>query len=339
MTPSSAVALVVVAAVVLFALVVLFRAIRIIPQATAGVVERLGRYHKTLLPGLNLVVPFVDRVRPLIDLREQVVSFPPQPVITEDNLVVSIDTVVYFQVTDARAATYEIANYLGAVEQLTTTTLRNVVGGLNLEEALTSRDNINGQLRIVLDEATGKWGIRVGRVELKAIDPPLSIQDSMEKQMRAERDRRAVILTAEGTKQSQILNAEGQRQAAILAAEGQAKAAILRAEGEAKAITTVFHAIHEGRPDSELLAYQYLQTLPKIAEGSSNKLWLIPSELTEALKGVGGVLGQRGQAASAARPQDSPRGESAPASSETASSGIFSSEQVSPAPTPPLPAT
>ncbi|PPH30959.1 hypothetical protein C5D09_04050 [Rathayibacter sp. AY1C9] len=329
MTPSSVVTIVVVAAVVLFALVVLFRAVRIIPQATAGVVERLGKYHKTLLPGLNLVVPFIDRVRPLIDLREQVVSFPPQPVITEDNLVVSIDTVVYFQVTDARAATYEIANYLGAVEQLTTTTLRNVVGGLNLEEALTSRDNINGQLRIVLDEATGKWGIRVGRVELKAIDPPLSIQDSMEKQMRAERDRRAVILTAEGTKQSQILNAEGQRQAAILAAEGQAKAAVLRAEGEAKAITTVFHAIHEGRPDSELLAYQYLQTLPKIAEGSANKLWVIPSELTEALKGIGGALGQRGQSAPAVRPQDAVP-TSAPAASAPAASGSVGSTPVVP---------
>jgi regulator of protease activity HflC (stomatin/prohibitin superfamily) len=283
---------VIIAVIVLFALVVLFKAIRIVPQATAGVVERLGKYHRTLLPGLNLVIPFIDRVRPSVDLREQVVSFPPQPVITEDNLVVSIDTVVYFQVTDARAATYEIANYLGAVEQLTTTTLRNVVGGLNLEEALTSRDNINGQLRIVLDEATGKWGIRVGRVELKAIDPPISIQDSMEKQMRAERDRRAVILTAEGTKQSQILNAEGHRQAAILAAEGDARAAVLRAEGEAKAITTVFSAIHEGRPDNELLAYEYLQMLPKIAEGSANKLWIVPSELTEALKGMGQAFGK-----------------------------------------------
>jgi regulator of protease activity HflC (stomatin/prohibitin superfamily) len=269
-----------------FVLVVLTRAIRIVPQATAGVVERLGKYHKTLMPGLNILVPFIDRMRPLIDMREQVVSFPPQPVITEDNLVVSIDTVVYFQVTDARAATYEIANYLGAVEQLTTTTLRNVVGGLNLEEALTSRDNINGQLRIVLDEATGKWGIRVGRVELKAIDPPLSIQDSMEKQMRAERDRRAVILTAEGTKQSQILEAEGSRQAAILEAEGYAKAAVLRAEGEGQAITTVFKAIHDGKPNPELLAYQYLLTLPKIAEGEASKLWIIPSELTEAVKGI-----------------------------------------------------
>ncbi|MFF1878915.1 SPFH domain-containing protein [Leifsonia sp. NPDC058230] len=285
---------VIVAIIAIFVLVTLFRAIRIVPQATAGVVERLGKYHKTLLPGLNIVVPFIDRVRPLLDMREQVVSFPPQPVITEDNLVVSIDTVVYFQVTDARAATYEIANYLGAVEQLTTTTLRNVVGGLNLEEALTSRDEINGQLRIVLDEATGKWGIRVSRVELKAIDPPLSIQDSMEKQMRAERDRRAVILTAEGTKQSEILNAEGMRQAAILKAEGDAKAAVLRAEGEAKAITTVFGAIHEGNPDNLLLAYQYLQTLPKLAEGPANKMWIIPSELTQALQGIGQAFSQKG---------------------------------------------
>jgi regulator of protease activity HflC (stomatin/prohibitin superfamily) len=220
-----------------------------------------------------------------------VVSFPPQPVITEDNLVVSIDTVVYFQVTDPRAATYEIANYIQAVEQLTTTTLRNVVGGLNLEEALTSRDQINGQLRGVLDEATGRWGIRVSRVELKAIDPPHSIQDSMEKQMRAERDRRAAILTAEGTKQSAILTAEGQRQASILAAEGDAKAAILRADGEAQAIQKVFDAIHKGNPDQKLLAYQYLQTLPKLAEGSSNKLWIIPSEVGEALKGIGNALG------------------------------------------------
>ncbi|WP_394551873.1 SPFH domain-containing protein [Agromyces sp. MMS24-JH15] len=281
------IATIVIVAVVVFVIVVLARSIRIIPQAYAGVVERLGRYHNTLTPGLNILVPFIDRLRPLVDMRETVVSFPPQPVITEDNLVVSIDTVVYFQVTDARAATYEIANYLGAVEQLTTTTLRNVVGGLNLEEALTSRDNINGQLRVVLDEATGKWGIRVSRVELKAIDPPLSIQDSMEKQMRAERDRRAVILTAEGTKQSAILEAEGMRQAAILRAEGEAKAAVLRAQGEAEAIQTVFLAIHQGDPDPKLLAYQYLQTLPKLAQGEANKLWIVPSELTEALKGIG----------------------------------------------------
>ncbi|WP_246527825.1 SPFH domain-containing protein [Pseudarthrobacter albicanus] len=276
---------------VAFVIIVLVRSVRIIPQARAGVVERLGKYQRTLNPGLTILIPFVDRLLPLLDLREQVVSFPPQPVITEDNLVVSIDTVVYFQVTDARAATYEIANYIQAVEQLTTTTLRNVVGGLNLEEALTSRDQINGQLRGVLDEATGRWGIRVSRVELKAIDPPHSIQDSMEKQMRAERDRRAAILTAEGTKQSAILTAEGQRQSSILKAEGDAKAAILRADGEAQAIQKVFDAIHKGNPDQKLLAYQYLQMLPKIAEGSANKLWIIPSEVGEALKGIGNALG------------------------------------------------
>lgn len=271
----------------IFVITTIFKAIRIIPQAYAGIVERLGRYQKTLSPGLNMLVPFIDRLRPLVDMREQVVSFPPQPVITEDNLVVSIDTVIYFQVTDARAATYEIANYLSAVEQLTTTTLRNVVGGLDLEEVLTSRDNINGQLRAVLDEATGKWGLRVGRVELKAIDPPQSIQSSMEQQMRAERDKRAAILTAEGTKQAAILQAEGMRQAAILEAEGEAQAAVLRAKGEAEAIETVFGAIHAGDPDEKLLAYQYLQTLPKLAEGDSNKLWVIPSELTDALKTIG----------------------------------------------------
>jgi len=277
---------IVIVVVAIFVISVIARSIRVIPQAYAGIVERLGRYQRTLNPGLNLLVPFVDRLRPLVDMREQVVSFPPQPVITEDNLVVSIDTVIYFQITDARAATYEIANYLAAVEQLTTTTLRNVVGSLDLEETLTSRDSINTQLRGVLDEATGKWGIRVGRVEIKAIDPPASIKDSMEKQMRADRDKRAAILNAEGSKQSQILEAEGQRQAAILQAEGDAKAAVLRAEGEAKAIETVFNAIHAGNPDEKLLAYEYLQTLPKLAEGQANKLWVIPSEFTDALKNV-----------------------------------------------------
>src|SRR5881296_2988027 len=229
--------LLVVAALVLLTL---GRTIRIVPQASAGIVERLGRYHRTLDAGLAFVVPFVDRLRPLIDLREQVVSFDPQPVITEDNLVVSIDTVIYFQVTDARAATYEIANYIQAIEQLTVTTLRNVIGGMALEKTLTSRDEINNQLRGVLDEAPGKWGIRDNRVELKAIDPPASIQEAMEKQMRADRDKRAAILNAEGFKQSQILTAEGEKQSAILRAEGDREAAILRAEGQAKAIETVF---------------------------------------------------------------------------------------------------
>ncbi|HZC29774.1 MAG TPA: SPFH domain-containing protein, partial [Gaiellaceae bacterium] len=214
------VTLIVLLLVALFVLIVLARTVRIVPQARAGVVERLGRYSRTLSPGLVIVVPFIDRIRDTVDLREQVVSFDPQPVITEDNLVVGIDTVIYFTITDPKAATYEVANPLQAIEQLTVTTLRNVIGGLDLEETLTSRDQINGQLRGVLDEATGRWGIRVNRVELKAIDPPHSVQDSMEKQMRAERDRRAAILNAEGVKQSQILTAEGDRQSAILRAEG-----------------------------------------------------------------------------------------------------------------------
>ncbi|HWN62999.1 MAG TPA: SPFH domain-containing protein [Streptosporangiaceae bacterium] len=307
---STLVATILLVVVVVLIVLAIVRSVRIIPQATAGIVERFGRYHRTLNAGLNLVTPFVDRLRPLIDLREQVVSFPPQPVITRDNLVVGIDTVIYFQVTDPRAATYEVANYITAVEQLTVTTLRNVVGGMDLETALTSRDQINTELRQELDEATGKWGIRVGRVELKAIEPPSSIQDSMEKQMRADRDKRAAILSAEGNKQSAILNAEGERQAAVLKARGESEAAVLRAEAEAKAqaarargqaeaILTVFRAIHEGNPDQRLLAYQYMQMLPQIAQGDSNKLWIVPSEIGKALEGIGGLIG-------GARPQTVP---------------------------------
>ncbi|HLS41075.1 MAG TPA: SPFH domain-containing protein, partial [Ornithinicoccus sp.] len=270
---------------------VVAKTIRIVPQASAIIVERLGRYARTLDPGLHFLVPFIDRPRAVVDLREQVVSFPPQPVITSDNLVVNIDTVIYFQPTDPKAATYEIADYIQGVEQLTVTTLRNVVGSLDLEQTLTSRDQINGQLRGVLDDATGRWGIRVNRVELKAIDPPASVQDSMEKQMRAERDRRAAILNAEGVKQSQILTAEGEKQAQILRAEGAAQAAILEAQGQARAILQVFDAIHKGNPDSKLLAYQYLQMLPEIAKGESNKVWMVPTELTQALRGIGTALG------------------------------------------------
>src|SRR5438445_1015508 len=276
--------LLVVAALVLFTLA---RTVRIVPQARAGVVERLGRYSRTLTPGLAIVVPFVDRVRDMMDLREQVVSFDPQPVITEDNLVVSIDSVIYFQVTDAKAATYEIADYIQAIEQLTVTTLRNVIGGMALEKTLTSRDEINSQLRGVLDEATGKWGIRVNRVELKAIDPPGSIKETMEKQMRADREKRAAILQAEGQKQAAILTAEGEKQAAVLRAQGQREATILQAEGEAKAIDTVFKAIHAGNPDPQLLAYQYVQALRKIAQGESNKVWIIPAEFQRALGRIG----------------------------------------------------
>ncbi len=319
---STLVATILIVVFVALVVAVISRSVRIIPQAMAGIVERFGRYHRTLNAGLNMVTPFVDRLRPLIDLREQVVSFPPQPVITRDNLVVGIDTVIYFQVTDARAATYEVANYITAVEQLTVTTLRNVVGGMDLETALTSRDQINNELRQELDEATGKWGIRVGRVELKAIEPPSSIQDSMEKQMRADRDKRAAILSAEGHKQSAILTAEGERQAAVLRARGDSEAAVLRAEadakaqaararGQAEAITTVFRAIHDGHPDQELLAYQYMQMLPQIAHGDANKLWIVPSEIGKALEGIGGLLGAAGRQSAA--PPAPPRPPAPPA--------------------------
>jgi regulator of protease activity HflC (stomatin/prohibitin superfamily) len=237
-----------------------------------------------------MVVPFIDRVRPLLDLREQVVSFPPQPEITEDNVVVNVETVIYYQVTDPKAATYEIANFVDAIEMLSVTTLRNVIGSMTLDETLTSRDQVNDQLRGILDDATGKWGIRVHRVELKAIDPPATIKETMEKQIRAEREKRAAILQAEGVKQAQILTAEGDKQSAILKAEGQRQAAILQAEGQAKAIETVFQAIHDGKPDAELLAYQYLQTLPQIARGEANKVWIIPSDLQQAVGRVAGAV-------------------------------------------------
>jgi len=299
--------------IALLAVVTLVRSVRIVPQARAAVVERLGRYTRTQGPGVAVLVPFVDRMRPLIDMREQVVSFPPQPVITSDNLTVGIDSVIYFQVTDPRAATYEIQNYIQAVEQLTITTLRNVVGALNLEQTLTSRDGINTQLRGVLDDATGPWGIRVARVEIKAIEPPPSIRDAMEKQMRADRDKRAIILTAEGQRESAIKTAEGQKAAQILSAEGQKTAAILSAEadrqsrilraegeraarylsaqGQAKAIETTFGAIHAAKPDPALLAYQYLQTLPQIAQGDANKMWIVPSEFSKALEGLTKLTG------------------------------------------------
>ncbi len=311
------IALIVIIVVVIVVLIVAVKSVMVVPQAQAAVIERLGRYRTTAAPGMNFLAPFFDRVRARIDLREQVVSFPPQPVITQDNLTVSIDTVVYFQVTDPQSAVYEISNYIVGVEQLTTTTLRNLVGGMSLEGTLTSRDQINQQLRGVLDEATGRWGIRVARVELKAIDPPPSIQDSMEKQMRADREKRAMILTAEGQRESSIKTAEGQKQAQILSAEGAKQAAILNAEGErqgrilraqgeraarylqaqgqAKAIEKVFGAIKAGRPTPEVLAYQYLQTLPQMAQGDANKVWLVPTDYGKALEGFAKMLGTPGE--------------------------------------------
>ncbi len=277
---------IVIAVVGLLVVLTALRTIRIVPQARARNVERFGRYTKTMEPGMNFIIPFIDRVKPLIDLREQVVSFLGQPVITEDNLVVKIDTVLFFQVTDPRAADYEIVNYIQAIEQLTATMLRSVIGSMDLEVTLTSRDKINTMLRGVLDDASGKWGIRVTRVEIKAIDPPKSVIDAMEKQMRAEREKRAAILTAEGLRQAQILTADGDKQGTVLRAEGDKQSAILRAEGQAQAITSVFQSIHENDPDPKLLAYQYLQTLPQIAQGPGNTMWMIPSELTSALKAL-----------------------------------------------------
>ncbi|KAB2351006.1 SPFH domain-containing protein [Actinomadura rudentiformis] len=271
--------------------ITVMRSVWIIPQARARNVERLGRYSRTLQPGISFIVPFVDRVKPLIDLREQVVAFKAQPVITEDNVVVHIDTVLFFQVTDPRAADYEIVDYIQAIEQLTATTLRNVIGTLDLEATLTSRDRINTALRGVLDDASGKWGIRVTRVEIKAIEPPPSIKDAMEKQMRAEREKRAAILTAEGVRQSKILTAEGEKQSAILQAEGAKRAAVLEAEGQAMAIERVFTSIHDHDADPKLLAYQYLQTLPKLAQSKGSTFWVIPSEMTSALQAVSQAFG------------------------------------------------
>jgi regulator of protease activity HflC (stomatin/prohibitin superfamily) len=277
--------------VVVLVLIVVGKTVRIVPQARARNVERFGRYRRTLQAGMNFIIPVVDRVKPLIDLREQVVAFKGAPVITQDNLVVLIDTVLFFQVTDPRAADYEIVNYIQAIEQITATMLRSVIGNMDLEETLTSRDKINTMLRGVLDEASGKWGLRVTRVEIKAIDPPKSVIDAMEKQMRAEREKRAAILTAEGVRQSRILTAEGEKQSSILRAEGERQSQILQAEGQAQAIGTVFQAVHRNNADAKVLAYQYLQTLPRLAQSEGNTFWVIPSEVTTALKTLSGAFG------------------------------------------------
>src|SRR5499427_2586483 len=277
--------------VVLLIFILVLRTVRIVPQARARNIERFGHYHKTLDPGMNFIIPFVDRVKPLVDLREQVVAFKGQPVITEDNLVVNIDTVLFFQITDPRAADYEIVNYIQAIEQITVTMLRSVIGSMDLEQTLTSRDKINTMLRGVLDEASGKWGIRVTRVEIKTIEPPKSVVDAMEKQMRAEREKRAAILTAEGLRQSKILTAEGEKQSSILRAEGDRESQILRAEGQAQAIGAVFQAVHLNNADPQVLAYQYLQTLPQLAQAQGNTFWVIPSEVTTALKTLSGAFG------------------------------------------------
>ncbi len=275
---------------VVFVLVVGIRSIRLVPQARVVIVQRLGRYLKTAGSGPVFVIPFVDQILPTVDLREQVLPFDPQAVITADNVGIQIANVIYYQIVDAKNATYEVVNLLGSMEQLTITTLRNVIGGLSLDKTLTSREDINSKMRAVLDEVTEKWGVRVNRVELKDIIPPHDVQQAMEKQMQAEREKRAAVLRAEGLKQSAILTAEGEKQSAILTAEGQRAAAILGAEGEAQALVTVqqaqakainlvFSALNTTQATPEILKYLYIQNLPKIAEGSANKLFIVPSEL------------------------------------------------------------
>ena len=288
-------------------LVAIFTAsVKLIPQGEAAVIERLGRYTRTASGGLTFLVPYIDRVRQRVDTRERVVSFPPQAVITQDNLTVAIDTVVTFQINDPAKAIYGVDNYLVGVEQISVATLRDVVGGMTLEETLTSRETINRRLRGELDAATAKWGLRISRVELKAIDPPPSIQQSMEMQMKADREKRAMILTAEGKRESDIKTAEGEKQARILSAEGEKHAAILAAEaerqammlraegeraakylaaqGEARAIQKVNAAIKSSGVTPELLAYQYLEQLPKIANNDAATMWMIPSQFGDSLQ-------------------------------------------------------
>jgi regulator of protease activity HflC (stomatin/prohibitin superfamily) len=282
--------------------VVLFKTVRIVPQASVFVIERVGKYSRTLEPGIHLLVPVIDNVRTKMDIREQVVGFPPQAVITKDNLVVGIDSVIYYSITDPASAQYKIENVVTAIEQLVVTTLRNVVGGMQLEEALTGRDHINERLATVLDEATGKWGVKVNRVEIRGIEPPPTIRDAMEQAMRADRGKRAAILTAEGqqqsvvlsaqgSKQSVVLNAEADRAATILRAEAEREALLLRAQGEAQAIATVVHAIKAAGVDDTVLAYQRQQLLPRLAEGDANKVWFVPTDIAGALGriGIGGT--------------------------------------------------
>ena len=291
---------------ILLIVVVVARSVALIPEGEAAVIERLGRYTRTVSGELTLLIPFIERIRAKVDTRERVFSFPPQAVITQDNLTVAIDTVVTFQVNEPERAIYGVDNYIVGVEQISTATLRDVVGGMTLEETLTSRDVIHRRLRGELDAASTKWGLRISRVELKAIDPPPSIQQSMEMQMKADREKRAMILnaegqretdikTAEGEKQAKILAAEGEKHAAILAAEAERQAVILRAEGEragmflraqgeARAIQKVNAAIRAAQITPEVLAYQYLEKLPKIAEGSANKVWVVPSQFGDSLE-------------------------------------------------------
>jgi len=295
---------VIVLAVVAFVVLVLVaQSVKIIPQSRVAIVQRLGRYNRTAESGLTFIVPGIDRMLPKTDLREQVVAFQPQAVITSDNVGMQISTVVYYQVVDARAAEYEVANFTVALEQITQTTLRNVIGNLTLDKTLTSRDEINAKLRSVLDEVTERWGIRVTRVEIKEIIPPRDIQQAMEKQMQAERTRRAAILTAEGDKRSAILKAEGEKESAILRAQGERESAVLRAQGEAEAYRNIqaaqiemtqrlFEALESAELSPEVLRFIYLnKALPEVAKGSANKLFVVPSELGDLAGAVSALAG------------------------------------------------
>lgn len=300
--------------IALIALITVARSVRVVNQSSNGIIERLGRYQRTLGPGIHVLVPFVDRLRrPLVDMREQIVSFPPQPSITSDNVTVDIDTVLYYRITDPVAATYEVSDLLVAIEQLALTGLRNQLGQLSLDEALTSREQVNSALRTALDEATQRWGVRVERVEIKAIDPPTTVQQAMEKQMSAERDKRAVILRAEGERDSAILAADGRRQAAIMDAEGErdaeiaraegdAKAAETRADGEAKANQAILQSLATEKGDAagRMIALRYLEQLPRLAEGQSNSLVLLPSDALgqfSQMTALGAAIGTGGAVA------------------------------------------
>lgn len=313
---------IVLAVVALVVLILVAQSVKIIPQSRVAIIQRLGRYNRTAESGLTFIVPGVDRMLPKTDLREQVVAFQPQAVITSDNVGMQISTVVYYQVVDARAAEYEVANFTVALEQITQTTLRNVIGNLTLDKTLTSRDEINAKLRSVLDEVTERWGIRVTRVEIKEIIPPRDIQQAMEKQMQAERTRRAAILTAEGDKRSAILKAEGDKESAILRAEGEREAAVLRAQGDAEAYRNVqaaqiemtsrlFGILDNAELSPEVLRFIYLnKALPEVAQGSANKLFVVPSELGDLAGAVsalaGGAALSNEPASDATRDSDSP---------------------------------
>ena len=283
----SIVSLIIIAIIALLLIIVIARNIKIVPQAHAFVIERLGAYYQTWGTGLHLKVPFIDRISKKVSLKEQVVDFPPQPVITRDNVTMQIDTVVYFEITDPKLYTYGVERPLSAIENLTATTLRNIIGDLELDSTLTSRDTINDKIRIILDEATDAWGIRVIRVELKNILPPREIQDAMEKQMKAERERRARILDAEGEKRSQILVAEGLKESAILKADAVKESKIREAEGEAQAILTVQKAnadalrmLSEADPSQKVIELKSLEALAKVADGKATKL-IIPSDMSK----------------------------------------------------------